>query len=89
MGCWCGSEARIDCTKMIGRKICDPKSNKFDLCAPAGTVCDPTGTQDRCDGNTLIYCDDGFEARADCAALGFAGCKPLTVGSTQLGGQCR
>lgn len=88
MGCWCGSEARIDCTQMFGRKKCDPSSDKFQLCAPAGSECSPTADKDRCDGDTLVHCDDGFTARSDCTALGFKRCAPLKVGVMELGAIC-
>ena len=73
---------------MFGRKMCDAESDKFDLCAPAGSACSPVDTKDTCEGDTLVYCDDGYVTKSDCTALGFTGCKPLTVGVMTLGASC-
>lgn len=88
MGCWCGTEARIDCTQMFGRKKCDPNSDPFELCVPAGTECDTIGDKDSCEGSTLVYCDDGYVTKSDCTALGFKSCVPHKVGSMVLGALC-
>lgn len=88
MGCWCGSEARIDCTKVYGRKKCDPAGSKFDICVPAGSQCSTTGDKDSCQGSSIVYCDDGYVTKSDCKALGFKGCGPLVVGTTTLGAIC-
>ncbi len=73
---------------MFGRKKCDEK-DKFNICAPAGTECEVMSTQDSCEGNNLVYCDDGFIEKTDCTALGFAGCSPLKVGTMTLGARCQ
>jgi hypothetical protein len=73
---------------MFGQKKCDPQSDLFDLCVPAGTECSTVSTQDTCQGSTIVYCDDGFTTQSDCTSLGFSGCGPLKVGETTLGALC-
>ncbi len=86
----CGNEANIDCRSMPGKRICDPKADKFDYCAPAGKECGvASGVKDACDGDTLVFCVDGFKTRVDCTKFGFKGCKSLTVGGgSVLGALC-
>jgi len=74
---------------MAGRKKCDPQADKFDICSPAGSECFINGTPDSCEGSTLIYCDDGYKTKSDCAALGFKGCGPLEAGAMRIGSLCR
>ena len=85
----CGKEGRIDCTDQFGRKKCDPKSDKFEKCVPAGTECDVYSTQDSCKGTKLVYCDDGYTEEADCKALGFSRCEPWQVGAATIGALCK
>lgn len=80
VGCFCGTEARIDCRKMDGRKRCDTdaSADAFTFCIAAGTECGSKSKnpaqKDRCEGSTLVFCDDGFETKMDCKALGFSTC---------------
>lgn len=84
----CGKEARIDCTKQYGRKICDPNSHPFVRCVGAGKECDPATTQDSCSGSQIVYCDDGFTTKTDCKALGFSSCQSWAINGITLGALC-
>lgn len=85
----CGKEGKIDCTKMYGRKKCDPSSNKFEKCVSKGTECDIYSYQDSCAGSILSYCDDGYVTKTDCAKLGFKTCGTLMGGSIEIGAVCK
>jgi hypothetical protein len=74
---------------MPGDRICDPKADKFAICSPAGTACGVgLGIKDSCQGDTLVYCLDGFKTKQDCTALGFVGCKDLVMSGAKLGAIC-
>lgn len=88
VGCYCGNEAKLDCRSMPGKKICDPSSDKFAYCMPAGKECG-LGVLDACEGTSLVYCVDGFKTKTDCTALGFTACAPLSVNGVTLGAACQ
>jgi hypothetical protein len=89
VGCYCGNEASLDCRTMPGRRICDPKSDKFATCVPEGKQCGQAmGVKDTCEGSTLVFCLDGFKTRVDCTSLGFKGCKDLVLSGSTLGALC-
>ena len=74
---------------MPGNRICDPKSDKFAYCVPAGKECGQAmGVKDTCQGSTLEFCLDGFKTRQDCTELGFTGCKDLVMSGAKLGAIC-
>jgi hypothetical protein len=89
VGCWCGKEGRIDCTKQFGHKKCDDNAYYTDICVPAGGECDAAGAKDTCEGTTLVFCDDGMKAKLDCLTLGFKGCGPLKAGGQEIGAVCQ
>ena len=88
VGCYCGNEARIDCTQMAGKKICNPTSDKFAICVDAGNQCGDN-LQDTCEGNSLVYCVDGYKTRTDCSSLGFKTCGALEINGNRLGSLCK
>lgn len=68
--------SEIDCTKMYGKKKCDPASAS---CRGAGVECTTDSFFDTCEGDTLAVCIDGFKLKFDCKKLGFLGCEPATT----------
>lgn len=74
---------------MPGKRICDPKSDKFAYCVPAGNQCGVgMGVKDSCEGDTLVFCLDGYKTKIDCAGFGFKGCKATVLGTLTLGARC-
>ena len=88
VGCYCGNEASVDCKTMPGKKICDPNSGKFEICVPAGNQCGDT-VKDTCEGNSIVYCVDGYKTKTDCTSLGFSSCGALEVNGNRLGSLCK
>ncbi|MCB9554649.1 MAG: hypothetical protein H6707_01015 [Deltaproteobacteria bacterium] len=74
---------------MYGRKACSSQASGFELCVGAGDECSTVGSLDQCDADTLVYCDDGYVARADCKALGFSKCSIIKdIHRNPLGAIC-
>jgi hypothetical protein len=72
--------SEIDCSKVYGKKKCDPLSVS---CVGAGTQCDTGGqtTFDTCEADTLVVCIDGTLKRFDCKKMGFVGCEKAAYGA--------
>ncbi|MCD6497742.1 MAG: hypothetical protein J7M25_05470 [Deltaproteobacteria bacterium] len=80
--CVGGRQAIIHCENLPGEKNCDPKSLS---CVGAGTECIDGQDQERCDGNKVVVCLDGYWYEVDCVELGFTRCE--IVGGA--GAHCR
>ncbi len=65
----------VDCTAMTGG-LCslDSKSGRL-TCSSTDVACN-AGQGGRCDGNTAVSCESGFELRQNCSSVGLT-CLPL------------
>jgi hypothetical protein len=59
-----GWQTHLDCASRPNKKRCVNGA-----CAPTGTECDPSQPS-TCQGNSVVYCDDGFSNTADCTPFG-------------------
>lgn len=73
-------ELRQDCAA-VGRR-CAPNARGIASCQPVATECQPamsgTASSARCEGDTLVVCQNGALSRINCASLGRPGCGVYT-----------
>jgi len=72
--CSHGALAQLDCASNGLANQCADGADAAEPCTSAGSECDPTTFVDRCDGDTLQVCANGYIVPAKCHDLGMVVC---------------